>query len=53
MASTCPTSHHGLWGLDNVNIVPGPGGSFTWSPGGQTSQNLTVASVLTTTRDIF
>ena len=34
-----------FWGLDNVNIVPaGPGGaSFTWSPGGQTTQNLTVS----------
>ena len=33
-----------FWGLENVNIVPGPGGaSFTWSPGGQVTQNITVA----------
>ena len=33
-----------FWGLENVNIVPaGPGGaSFTWSPGGQVTQNITV-----------
>ena len=39
-----------FWGLDNVNIVPaGPGGaSFTWSPGGQTTQNLTVSPTVLT-----
>ena len=35
----------GFWGLENVNIVPAAaaGSSFTWSPGGQTNQNITVS----------
>ena len=33
-----------FWGLENVNIVPAAAGSsFTWSPGGQTNQNITVS----------
>ena len=39
-----------FWGLENVNIVPsGPGGaSFTWSPGGQITQNITVSPTVLT-----
>ena len=34
-----------FWGLENVNIVPAAaaGSSFTWSPGGQINQNITVS----------